>query len=552
MSTTAPGLNEEATPEFPRLNPWLFVPVLYFMQAVPVTIVQEVATVFYKDLGVANEPITRWTSLISLPWSLQLLLGPLVDLNGRKRSWILNGQLLIAVGLILTALLLQTPNAFEITLLILGATAVTSALCNIATDGFYILSMAKDQQAKFVGVQTTCYRLGRLFCVGLLVLFVGLLTRHRGMDVKQAWTIVLLGGGVLYGVGHLVNRATLPRPVQDQPVADADPAETRRNVLRTLLLLALGVGGFFLVNAVVRLTMHFAGPAIGAALNTDPKGWILKPDNAILIGTNRLAFGAVGTELVQLAICAGLVGAAYVGAKRLIRGTPMADALVSFVRQPGFPAILFFILFYRFGEAMVVKMSPLFLKDTIANGGLAIVNEQLGIIKGFIGVIGIILGGLAGGLVVSKYGLRKAFFPIAVLMHLPNLLYAYAAWQHTRLPLAIVELGPLGPVPMTLAGIDFAEQFGYGFGFAGYMVYLMWVAQRGKYKTTHYAVGTGMGALCIAVAGALSGVIQANFGYAGFFLAAVFLAIPGLAALFFIPMDPHEGQGKKVAASGGH
>jgi PAT family beta-lactamase induction signal transducer AmpG len=335
-------------------------------------------------------------------------------------------------------------------------------------------------------------------------------------------------------------------------VTDADPRETRRNILRTLVLLALGVGGFFLLNAILRLTLNFVGPLVQSATGFDPKGWILPPDNKILIGTLSLSFGAVGTELFQLAVCAVLVGAAYVGAKRLIRGTPMADALVSFVRQPGFPAIFFFILFYRFGEAMVVKMSPLFLKDSIANGGLAVSNEQLGIIKGFIGVVGIILGGLTGGWVVSKFGLRKAFFPIAFLMHMPNVLYAFAAWRGANLPLAVLPLGPLGPVPMTLAGIDFAEQFGYGFGFAGYMVYLMWVAQRGKYKTTHYAIGTGMGALCIAIAGAVSGVLQANFGYTGFFVSALFLALPGLLSLLFIPLDADEGRGSKVATAGGH
>ncbi|MBC8064422.1 MAG: hypothetical protein H7Y17_06310, partial [Chlorobia bacterium] len=128
-------------------NPWAYVPLLYFMQAIPVTIVQEVAAILYKDLGIANEPIVRWTSLISLPWSMQFLFGPLVDLNATKRRWILAGQFVIAIGLGATALLLAVPNSFEITLLILGATAITSALCNIATDGFYILSTTKDQQA---------------------------------------------------------------------------------------------------------------------------------------------------------------------------------------------------------------------------------------------------------------------------------------------------------------------------------------------------------------------------------------------------------------------
>ena len=141
------AVNENADVFKPKFNPWLFVPLLYFMQAIPVTIVQELATIFYKDMGIANEPITRWTSLIALPWSLQLLMGPLVDLNFTKRWWTIWGQMLCAVGIIATAFVLKVPHAFELSLVILGATALVSALCNIATDGFYILSMSKEQQA---------------------------------------------------------------------------------------------------------------------------------------------------------------------------------------------------------------------------------------------------------------------------------------------------------------------------------------------------------------------------------------------------------------------
>src|SRR4051812_35767504 len=113
MDTPAPA---EATvaPNKPTLNPWVFVPLLYFMQAIPVALVQEVSTIVFKDLGVANEPITRWTSIISLPWSLQLLLGPLVDLNFTKRRWILGGQMLIALGLIAAAFAMRAPNPFTI------------------------------------------------------------------------------------------------------------------------------------------------------------------------------------------------------------------------------------------------------------------------------------------------------------------------------------------------------------------------------------------------------------------------------------------------------
>ena len=635
--TTEPAAQQ--SPESPKFNPWLFVPLLYFMQAIPVTIVQEVATVFYKDLGIANEPITRWTSLISLPWSMQLLLGPLVDLNSTKRKWILGGQFLIGIGLAATAFALAVPYAFEITLVILATTAITSALCNIATDGFYIISMSKDLQAKFVGIQSTCYRLGRLFCTGILLLFVGLMTRvpslpvttqtgsfvlkkdgalslskevHltakdgcitdqgggvlqpeiktpngvygisvttdgkvmtktvtgdqetgqlmvttsqgspsempavtaasvsaqegvQGMNPVLAWTIVLAAAAGIYLLGHLANRVTLPRPAEDESAVQ-EPGESRRNLHRTFVLIALGMGGYFFLNSIVRLTAHAIWSFKDGTIPTGDKmeglqGWMLRGEGKFVgFETGLTAFQA---ELVQLVVCAIVIAVALNLTKRLIRGTQMADAMISYVRQDGFPAILGFILFYRFGEAMVSKMSPLFLKDAIDKGGLAIANDQLGLIKGVAGVIGIVVGGLAGGYVVSKLGLRRAFWPLAFAMHVPNLLYVWAS-------------AGVRPPMWSLYVIDFVDQFGYGFGFAGYMVYLMWVAQRGHFKTTHYAIGTGMGALCIAVAGIVSGIVQSNFGYHKFFISVIFMTIPGMLMLLFIPLDETH---KKIKAT---
>ncbi|MFI5385288.1 MAG: hypothetical protein ACHQ50_04120 [Fimbriimonadales bacterium] len=522
----------------PRISPWLFVPLLYFMQAIPVTIVQDVATIFYKDMGIANAPILQWTSLISLPWSLQLLLGPLVDLNGTKRNWTLGGQGLIAIGLIATALLLKVRHSFEITLLILGATAVTSALCNIATDGFYIIAMSKEQQAKFVGVQTTCYRLGRLFCTGILVLIAGLLMKQANLPVETAWMVVLISCAIIYGLGFLGARKVVPKPAEDHPAVPGEANETGKNIGRTVVLLMLGVSGYFLLNSLVRLAAHGIWKATdGVVPATGVKavglqGWILPDDNKIAGFSTHL--GGVMTEVAQLAACVVLIAAGWILAQRLLAKTAMANALTSFAKQSGFPAILGFILFYRLGEAMVSRTSALFLKDAVDHGGLAINDAQLGLIK-IAGVVGIVCGGLAGGAVVSKFGLRRAFWPIAILMHLPNLVYLWASYAR--------------PPAWSIIGVDFVEQFGYGFGFAGYMVYLMYVAQRGNYKTSHYAIGSGLGALCVGpIAGAISAKLLDNLGYHGFFTSVIFLTIPGMLMLFFIPFDESHGTARAAKA----
>ncbi|RYG45010.1 hypothetical protein EON79_13635, partial [bacterium] len=403
-----------------RFNPWTFVPILYFMQAIPVTIVQEVATVVYKDLGIDNAAITKWTALIALPWALQMLLGPLVELNATKRRWIVGGQLVIAIGLILAAFALATPNAFAFSLTVLGFTAVASALCNIATDGFYLLSMAKDQQAAFAGVQTTCYRLGRLFCTGILVLIVGLATKFEplkvvaprggiqalqngqvvslpearlsvaegkivavnvgpiqgeareeevkgkaekkatrdvlapagtyglridetgtlqavttnglqkvgriseqvqtgvtfsqsrdGWDPRFAWTATLAVAAVLYALGMAYNHLAVPRPALDV-ASEGPPGETGRNVARTLWVLALGVGGYFLGSASLRLLLHGIDATTGGGF----EGWRLKPEAELFF----LKTGGVTAEWIQFGICLTVVLIALAMTNRTLRG----------------------------------------------------------------------------------------------------------------------------------------------------------------------------------------------------------------------------------------
>lgn len=599
-------------------NPWLFIPVLYFLQAVPVTIVQEVSTVVYKDLGIANESITRWTSLIALPWALQMLLGPLVDLSATKRNWILTGQMVISGGLIASAFLLRTPNAFAFSLVVLGLTALMSAMTNIATDGFVLLSTTKTQQARFAGFMSAFYRLGRLFCSALLVFIAGVLMRVPALDVsggpielvkgaetrtaeqasfrvesgklvdaegwapaaeiavptgsfrlevrggeilattangeqslgristsdsvqaapvqgrppQEAWLTVLLIAVGVYVAGHLICRRTAPRPVRD--VRRSGPeGEIGRNIARTAALIGLGVGGYFLLNAIVRLGAHFAWTALDGSPDGPLKGWIL-PATGQLASVD-LGLSGIAAEWVQFVICLAVVSVAVYAWRRAIRGSEVGEAIGTFVRQSGFPAILFFVLFYRFGEAVVGKITPLFLKDSIDKGGLAISNEQLGVLSGLLGVVGIILGGIIGGLMVSKIGLRRSFWYLAAAMHVPNLLYLLLSTG--TLTLAMVNVPGLGNLSATLGGVLFVDQFGYGFGFAGYMVYLMWVAQRGTFVTSHYAIGTGMGALCIATAGVVSGVLQQNFGYTGVFIAVLFLSIPGLLSILFVPLD---------------
>jgi PAT family beta-lactamase induction signal transducer AmpG len=132
-------------------------------------------------------------------------------------------------------------------------------------------------------------------------------------------------------------------------------------------------------------------------------------------------------------------------------------------------------------------------------------------------------------------------------MHVPNFLYLWAFYNKPIIPLGA---GFNEVIFSPISIIVFVDQFGYGYGFAAYMVYLMWVAQRGRFQTSHYAIGTGLGALFIAAAGILSGQIQKNYGFDGVYWTVVALAIPGLLVLKAIPLDEHEGRNIKVEEIG--
>lgn len=190
------------------------------------------------------------------------------------------------------------------------------------------------------------------------------------------------------------------------------------------------------------------------------------------------------------------------------------DAFVVFVRKPGLWFVLLFLLFYRLGEALLSKMTILFLKAPVAEGGLGLDNAEYGLLYGTIGVGALTVGGILGGMWVSKYGLKRCVIPMALLLNVPDLLYV---WMSVAQPTSRWLIG-------SLVGI---EQLGYGLGFTAYMVFMLQSAQ-GKYSTSHYAFLTALMSLGMNIPSMLSGWLQQSMGYTSFFWAAVICTIPGM------------------------
>ncbi len=199
-----------------------------------------------------------------------------------------------------------------------------------------------------------------------------------------------------------------------------------------------------------------------------------------------------------------------------------AEVIRSYFRHRNIGVILAFILFYRLGEAMLLKLVSPFLLDGRAAGGLGLTTKQVGLVYGTVGMLCLVLGGILGGWLISRFGFRKCVWPMVIAMHLPDLFFVY---------MASVQPGIAFVYPLVAL-----EQFGYGLGFTVFTVYLMYSAQ-GRYKTSHYAISTGIMALGMMLPGFVSGYLQQSVGYRSFFIIVCFLTIPGMLTIPFLAYD---------------
>ncbi|MDR7131702.1 PAT family beta-lactamase induction signal transducer AmpG [Algoriphagus sp. 4150] len=200
---------------------------------------------------------------------------------------------------------------------------------------------------------------------------------------------------------------------------------------------------------------------------------------------------------------------------RTAREASFGKVFINFFTKKNIGISLAFVLLYRLGESQLVKMASPFLLEGRQTGGLGLSTSQVGFLYGTIGVIALLLGGILGGIAISRHGLGKWMIPMALSLNLPNLLY--------------IGLAHFQPENLFFAGtVVVVEQFGYGFGFAAYMIFLIYLAE-GLFKTSHYALATGFMAMGMMLPGMLSGYIQEWLGYTGFFIWVGVAMIPALA-----------------------
>ena len=211
--------------------------------------------------------------------------------------------------------------------------------------------------------------------------------------------------------------------------------------------------------------------------------------------------------------------------------SPVAEffkVFLLFFKKKNIIVTLLFLLFYRFAEAQLVKLVSPFLLDAREKGGLGLTTSEVGIVYGTVGIIALTLGGLLGGFLASRIGLKYWLWPMVFIIHLPDLAFVY--------------LSQMQPESFFLINAAVAfEQFGYGFGFTAYMLFMIMVSE-GEHKTAHYAICTGFMALGMMIPGMFSGALQEAIGYQSFFLWVVASTIPGFIVAALVKIEPEFGK----------
>jgi PAT family beta-lactamase induction signal transducer AmpG len=421
-------------------RPWYWIPFLNFASGLPYAIIISVSVIMYKSLGINNEDIGIYTSLLYLPWVIKPLWSPFIDLYSTKRKWFLAMQLVISIAFLLVGLTIPMNNFFIISLAVFWVAAFASASNDVASDGFYMLALEKEQQSFFLGIRSTFYRLSMLTGNGLIVIIGGYLEQEYG-DKHKAWSYTMIIVGFIMTVLTIYNYFSTPR------------TETNIN---------------------------------DKQIKSEPK----------------VSFGAVFS---------------------------------SFFQKKQIGLALAFILLFRLGESQLLKMLTPFLIDNQDVGGMGLTTQDVGVIYGTFGVISLTIGGIVGGIVISRDGLGKWMLPMILAMHLPIVGFILLSHFHPE------------SVYYVYATV-IAEQFGYGFGFAAFMMYLIYIAD-GESKTSHYSIATGFMALGMMLPGMLSGFIQEYLGYGNFFIWVFVATIPGLIISRFLIFPKEFGKKSEQSKS---
>ncbi|GJQ62486.1 MAG: hypothetical protein SCALA702_15390 [Melioribacteraceae bacterium] len=614
-----------------KVNPWAWVPSLYFAEGIPYVIVMTVSVIMYKRLGISNTDIALYTSWLYLPWVIKPLWSPIVDLLKTKRFWIVIMQLFVGAGLGGVALTIPVPGFFQFTLLFFWLLAFSSATHDIAADGFYMLGLNKHDQAFFVGIRSTFYRGAMITGQGILIVLAGFLESSTGLDpidlqvssnpnvgkveymlpdsaffanhgsefetLDGELRIIKSTDNLEVATVEISNEdsATLISTIKDWNISNNfyeaektveekaseagwwsnnisdplgkvihnmfGPEEIKKAVSATTG--NLGVIYFHLSqqppandNVVLNFGWENGDKSIalveGTRFTFTSENWN-KPAFAVVQLDKKLktvsTAGFVGRAgniplawVITFAILAGMFFVFFIYHKFMLP-YPESDVpnkkgdsifgeffktFAAFFKKEKMGVAIFFLLVYRLGESQLVKLASPFLLDPREAGGLGLTTGEVGFIYGTFGILALTIGGILGGILAARQGLKYWMWWMVLAMNLPNTVYVYLSYAV-----------PESQVLVTLAVM--VEQFGYGFGFTAYMLFMIYISE-GEYKTAHYAITTAFMALGMMIPGMISGWLQELIGYQHFFIWVLIATVPAFLATKMIKIDPEFGK----------
>ena len=423
-----------------KRNPWAWIPTLYFAEGLPNIIVTGLSVVMYMQMGLSDAEVGLYTGWLALPWVIKPLWSPFIDLLKTKRWWVLTMQALIGASLAGIAFSIPTAFWFQATMCLFFLIAFCSATHDISADGFYMIELDDHNQAKYVGLRNTFYRLAIIFVNGMLVSLAGILQVVFRGQIRFTWALIFYGlAGLFIGL-WLYHSRFMPRPKED--------VHTKRTV---------------------------------AEVTSELKNMFI---------TFFQKFDRRGTLIVML-----------------------------------------FLLFYRFPEALLNTMTKTFMLRHNYAGGLGLSPQEYGLANGTVGLIGLLLGGIIGGILVSRDGMKRWLWPMVCAITLPDVVYIYLSYS-------------LNSNLVVVSSCLFIEQFGYGLGFTVLTLYMLYYSQ-GKYKTSHYSICTGISYLGLMLPGMLSGYIKDMVGYRVFFIIVMACCAITFAVTAFLKIDPDFGKKDK-------
>ncbi|MBC8376968.1 MAG: MFS transporter [FCB group bacterium] len=593
-----------------KRSSWAWIPSLYFAEGLPYTVVMLIAVVFYKRMGISNTEIALYTSWLYLPWVLKPFWSPLVDIVRTKRFWIVAMQLLVGAGLGGVVLTIPMPAFFQFTLAFFWLLAFSSATHDIAADGFYMIALSQHEQAWWVGIRSTFYRLAIIAGQGGIIIFAGMIESNtglqdlsldvhatKGLHIEQQIDPEMLSLSELdTDLALAIQPTILNIELGTQSSQSFDSLVTRVNYWNENRLEQINSADLDSL-AFIGYSAPEPGKPVGntaiayIGLSSRPEseeqtvvsfGHESGDKSIKLISDTRLVFDRNDWNIPYLALVqvhpnlkhevtatfiarSGNIPLAWIMSFAILttmfvfffvyhffvlpkpgedKGAVIESGAIfwknyiktftAFFTKEKIGLAIAFILVYRFGEAQLVKIAPLFMIDSIEAGGLALTTQQYGFIYGTLGAIMLTLGGILGGFVSARQGLKYWILWMALAMKLPDVVYVYLSYvQPENFTMIAIMVG--------------IEQFGYGFGFTAYMLYMITVAE-GEHKTAHYAICTGFMALGMMIPGMFSGWLQETIGYQMFFIWVLVATIPGLVLLKYLPIDPLFGKKTKVEA----